>query len=220
MARQNLLSLTSAERQQLVNLMLNYINDNIVDDHMHIVHSGAQLFEGHRAYLGKMETWLTQNNGAQFSPLPKWYPETKIPQEFNIVKPMDNGDLYPPLQNLNPNKQIPQAFQKPSLCSFNNAVEVGNAINGWHGDVHIAVGGAMGNAMISPAAPIFWCWHGFLDDVYSDFLSCHSLGANKNFDLVNFKILSDTTNIPSGKVTKNLFKEWSEWSEKNNPNLM
>lgn len=215
MARKNLNSLTSAERQQLVTLMLNYINDRIVDDHMQIVHSGAQLFEGHRSYLGKMEAWLTQNGGGQFAPIAKWDPATQIPQEFNVVKPKDNGEQYPPLQNLNPNKPIPQAFQKPALCSFSNAANLGNAINGWHGDVHLAVGGAMGNAMISPAAPIFWCWHGFLDNVYSDFLSCQTPGVNKNLELINFDILSDTTNMPSGKVSEKLFKEWSDWSKIN-----
>jgi hypothetical protein len=207
--------LTCAERQQLVNLMLNFINDRIVDDHIQIVHSGAQLFEGHRSCLGKMETWLTQNGGGQFATILKWDPATQIPKEFNVMKPKDNGEQYPPLQNLNPNKPLIQAFQKPTLCSFSNAANLGNAINGWHLDIHMTVGGAMGNAMISPAASIFWCLHGFLDDVYSDFLSCQTPGFNRNLELINFDILSDTTNMPSAKVSEKLFKEWSNCSKIN-----
>ncbi|WP_445718293.1 tyrosinase family protein [Flavobacterium sp.] len=220
MARKNLNSLTSAERQQLVNLMLNYINDRIVDDHMQIVHSGAQLFEGHRSYLGKMETWLTQNGGSQFSPLPVWDPATQIPQEFNIVKPKDNGTSSPALVNLDPKRNLPAAFKNPELCSFSNAPELGNGIRGWHDGVHLTVRGTMGNAMIAPYAPIFWCWHAFLDNVYSIWQTCPSPGANKNFASINFNVLSETTNLPSGKVSETLFQEGFEWSEKNTPNLL
>lgn len=216
MARKNLLSLTSAEKQQLVNLMLNYINDQIVDDHMHILHSGEQLFEGNREYVHKMENWLTQNGGGQFVPIPRWDTATAIPQEFSIVKQNDDGSKNPPLENLNPNMPLPETFRRPALCSFQNAAEVGNAINGWHSTVHTTIGGVMGDAMISPYAPIFWYYHAYLDDVYSEWQTCVNLGANRNFDFINFDMLSDSSKLPSGKVTKNLFKEWSA---KNQPNL-
>lgn len=213
MATRNLLTLTSNERQQLVNLMLNYINDQIVDDHMHITHSGAELFEGHRAYVKKMENSLTQNGNGQFVPLPRWDTSTVIPPEFNIVKPHNDGQINPPLENLNPGMSLPAGFRKPELCTFQNAAEVGNAINGWHGTVHNTIGGTMRNAMISPYAPIFWCYHAFLDDVYSEWQTCQNPGANRNFDLINFDILSDSTKMPSGKVTEKLFEEWSQWGK-------
>lgn len=58
MARINLNGLSSAERQDLVNLMLSFITDAVVDDHIHIIHSGAHLLEGHRAYIVRLETYL------------------------------------------------------------------------------------------------------------------------------------------------------------------
>ncbi len=44
--------------------------------------------------------------------------------------------------------------------------------NGWHGSVHVAIGGTMQDAMIASAAPIFWCWHGYVDHVYWDWQRC------------------------------------------------
>ncbi|MEO7659464.1 MAG: hypothetical protein ABIV48_07605, partial [Pyrinomonadaceae bacterium] len=87
MARTNLNQLPSAQRQDLVNRMLPFITDAVVTDHTHITHSGAQLFEGHRAYIGRMEAYLQQNGGGAFVPLPKWNPVNPIPAEFNLVKP-------------------------------------------------------------------------------------------------------------------------------------
>jgi hypothetical protein len=32
----------------------------------------------------------------------------------------------------------------PQVCDFESGADLGNAINGWHGSVHVAIGGAMG----------------------------------------------------------------------------
>lgn len=213
MARKNLNGLSSAERQDLVNRMLPFITDAVVTDHTHIIHSGSQLFEGHRAFIGRMETYLQQNGGGAFVPLPFWNPADPIPAEFNVVKPKDNGTPYAKLVNLNPNMPLPPAFTSLELCKFNNAADMGNAINGWHGDVHNKIGGAMGSPLISPAAPIFWCWHAFLDDVYANWLACLNHNAPLG-EFLNAAALSDKS-MPSGKVTSKLFKEWSDWSKNN-----
>jgi hypothetical protein len=166
------------DRQALVNLMLQYLTDDIVDDHMNIIHSGIDFFTGHRAYIGAMEAWLAANAGAQFVPLPEWIPTDPIPAEFNVVRDEDNGTPRPPLQNLNPNVPVPAEIAPGQLCSFQTGDDLANAINGWHGGVHGAIGGSMGSFMLAAAAPIFWCWHSFLDDVYYDWEACEVTDGN------------------------------------------
>lgn len=163
----------AGDRQALVDLMLQYLTDDIVDDHMNIIHSGLDFFTGHRAYIGAMEAWLAVNGGAQFVPLPEWIPENPIPAEFNVVKGMDDGTPRDPLVNLNPNMPVPAEIAPgQQLCSFPSGDDLANSINGWHGSVHVTIGGAMGDFMNASAAPIFWCWHAFLDDVYYDWEAC------------------------------------------------
>lgn len=58
------------------------------------------------------------------------------------------------------------------MCEFESGADLGNAINGWHGSVHIAIGGTMSSIMIASAAPIFWCWHAFVDHIYWNWQMC------------------------------------------------
>ena len=213
MARTDLNQLSPAQRQDLVTQMLTFINDDVVDDHIHINHSGADLLEGHRAYIGRMETHLQQNGGGALVPLPKWNPANPIPAEFNVVKSADDGTVLPPLENLNPNMPLPSAFHSPALCSFQSAANIGNGLNGWHGSVHVTIGGTMRNSVIAPAAPIFWCWHAFLDDVYAAWQACPNHPAPMDAFMLDSDALSSQS-MPSGKVTRRLYAEWADWSEK------
>ncbi len=170
--RADLNGLGAPDRQALVNLMLQYLTDAVVANHLNITHSGLEIFTGHRAYIAGMEAFLAANGGGQFVPLPMWNPANPIPPEFNVVKAQDNGTARPALQNLNPNRPLPAQYEYPAVCSFQSGSVLGNAINGWHGGLHVAVGGTMGNGTIASAAPIFWCWHAFLDHVYWDWQRC------------------------------------------------
>lgn len=213
MARPILTQLPAAQRQDLANRILAYLNDAVIAAHLGIDHSGAHLLEGHREYIRELENFLQANGGGAFVPLPKWDPATPIPAEFNVVKPQDDSTARPALVNLNPNRPLPAAFQRPALCSIRNADALGNALDGWHASVHIRVGGTMRDATISPAAPIFWCWHAFIDDVYSAWLTCPSVAPPL---LPLFNAIALEGNLPSGKVTPQLFEEWAAWGEKLN----
>lgn len=168
--RADLNSLPPAQRTQLVNLMLNYLTDPVVAGHVNIIHSGLELFTGHRAYILGMENYLTANGGGAFVPLPFWNPANPIPTEFNIVK--NQGPARPPLANLNPNLPKPPQFEYPAVCDYDDPAQLGNDINGWHGSVHCAIGGTMCSLPIASAAPIFWCWHAFVDHIYWDWQRC------------------------------------------------
>lgn len=169
--RKDLNQLSTAQRTTLVNLMLNYLTEDVIADHMNIVHSGVQIFTGHRAYIAGMEGFLSANGGGAFVPLPVWDSKNPIPAEFNVIK--NPGPMRPPLQNLNPGIPKPAQFEYPQVCeNFDDPDDLGNAINPWHGQVHCAIGGTMCNIMQASAAPIFWCWHAFVDHVYWDWQHC------------------------------------------------
>ena len=164
--RQNLNALPAGERQALANLILQYLNDAIVATHTTITHSGEHIFTGHRQYIEQLEAFLTAQGGGRFVPLPAWNSATPIPPEFNVVKPQDNGAARPALVNLNPNLPVPSEYAPPAVCNFASATDLGNDVSGWHGSVHITIGGTMSQFSIASAAPIFWCWHAFVDEIY------------------------------------------------------
>src|SRR5439155_8672105 len=95
-----------------------------------------------------------------FVPVPYWDPGTSIPNEFLVV---DSLVTQAPL-NPTPNMPVPSQFN--DLCSFPTASAVAQNLESFHDGVHGAVGGAMGSIPTAPRAPIFWLWHGLLDDMY------------------------------------------------------
>lgn len=201
--RKDLNEISPKERQNLVELMLNYITDSVVEDHMDIIHSGIDLFTGHRAYIAGMEEYLLANGGTKFTPLPMWNPAKPIPKEFNVVKADDNGRDRPPLRNLNPNRPLPSRYEYPEVCNFLSADELGNSIDGWHGSVHLAIDGTMGDAMIAPAAPIFWCWHAFLDHVYYDWQFCQVIvPQSKGIRLEMARLRINKSGLKVGNITR------------------
>ena len=172
--RADLSGFTGVDRQALVDLIMPYLTDAVVAAHTTITHSGEHLFTGHRAYIADLEASIAARGGGRFVPLPKWNPATPIPPEFNVAKPQDDGTPRPALVNLNPNRPTPSQFLPPAVCNYRNAADFGNAANPWHGGVHITVGGTMLDGQIASAAPIFWCWHAWIDDLYDDYLLCGS----------------------------------------------
>ena len=183
--RPDLNSLSAGSRWALRNLMLNYINDAVVWSHNPdnpnaiVHHSGEHAFITHRNFIGDLERWLLQQGAGEFVPLPSWNPANPIPPEFNVVKPQDNGVARPALVNLNPSLGKPAGFVPPALCGIGNADALWNfptGVDPWHGAVHVTIGGTMGDIHIAPAAPIFFCWHGYIDEIYDDWLRCRWSG--------------------------------------------
>jgi tyrosinase-like protein/repeat uncharacterized protein DUF346 len=181
--RRDLNSLSATERTTLRDLMLTYINDAVVWSHNPdnpnaiVHHMGEHAFITHRNFIGDLEAWLTGKGGAMFVPLPAWSPANPIPTEFNVVKPQDDGTARPGLVNLNPNVPKPAVLAPPGLCGITDAEQLwDNEVDGWHGTVHVTIGGTMGDIHIAPAAPIFFCWHGYVDEIYDDWLRCRWSG--------------------------------------------
>ncbi|MDX1589976.1 MAG: tyrosinase family protein [Oleiphilaceae bacterium] len=170
--------LTRAGRRALVRFMFRYLTDEVVAVHQNLRHFGAFLFTDHRDYLAGMERFFEDQGVPEFVPLPVWNPARPIPQELDRVRRTDSGAPRSPewanrLQNRRPDLPLPRAFTPSRICGFRDATTLGNALgNNWHNRVHNVVGGAMATMEHAPAAPVFWCFHAFIDGIYRDWLDC------------------------------------------------
>lgn len=164
MHRRDLSSLSESDRAQLADLIEQYATPAVVQQHINgppgLHTSGTVFLSWHRAYLGGLEAFLVAQGQAQWSPLPAWNPATPIPSEFN--RPDSGRDA---LVDLTPNVSFSPDFDEPALASFTSDDELGMALMGPHGTVHVQVGGVMADFR-SPSAPIFWPWHSFVDDIW------------------------------------------------------
>jgi hypothetical protein len=200
-SRPDIYSFTAAERCELRNLMVTYLNiggGTVAFDHQNPpgpltfqdIHCYEEFFlTWHREYIREMEEWLlTQNGGAKYVPLPEWDPASAIPCEFfNSSCGSCPGNAiatgFANLSNQNPFGYDFSRFLDPlTLCSYTSGTEtppqfgkgprLGSAIDNFaldlqteHNSPHVSIGGSMASGT-SPAAAIFWLWHGYVDDIY------------------------------------------------------
>lgn len=160
--RKDVSTLTTAELVQLRALLDQYIvkpNDNPVAEHkaagldMSLMIHDQGFLVWHQHFLAELETWLANNNGAKFIPLPYWNPAKPIPAQLN----KNNANVSMPL----PTNLKPTALK--TISSYNT---LNSRVVPYHGAVHDALGGNMPNTETSPTDPIFWPFHSFLVSVY------------------------------------------------------
>ncbi len=163
-ARPWLHQLNEIEQGELSALILSYLTEEEIHWHMNINHQDPQsFFHGHRAYIQRLEAYLLRNGAGRYVPLPKWDPATPIPGTFRMV-----NSNYQQLENFEIGMQIPVAFRGQALRQFDSMPTLFQAISPWHDQVHVRVGGCMGDLMTAPAAPIFFCWHACVDDLFDE----------------------------------------------------
>jgi hypothetical protein len=163
--RPNINNLSPQQRARLANAILDFITQPILGEHAtahdwHHPSNGELFFIRHHDYLLKLQNYLLANGFADLVPVPYWDPGTSIPPEFLVADPLVRQ--WP----LNPNPDLPLPARFNDLCSFATASQLAFDLEFFHDDVHVTVGGAMEYIEESPGAPIFWLWHGFLDDIY------------------------------------------------------
>lgn len=209
---------TSAQRTELFDLMIQYIDGPVLEEHCVMtmitgvmIHGDFDFLPFHRTYLEGMEDFLISQGHPEFVPLPKWDPSTPAPTEFQFGGPNSDG-IDPDCSSFtcdpqhlsascswpidwNPNVSLPAFLDLPvvagpynDLCDWpmnpitptapglpdccadglSRVIEGQgpNPVNsGYHNSVHGIMGGVMGNFR-SPAAPIFWLWHAYVDDIW------------------------------------------------------
>lgn len=166
MRRPNIYDFSSRERALLADLILEYTTPEIIDRHWNAVLSGAHddpvgFLSFHRSYILGLEEFLIRRGYGQWAPLPAWNPAEPIPLEFNIPS-TGPGRLL----NLNPGVSFAEFFEPAYLLGFPTEAELGEALIPRHNLVHSRIGGIMNNLRLAPAAPIFWLFHSFIDDIW------------------------------------------------------
>jgi len=149
-------------------LIQQYVTPEIVDLHWNAAQAGAHrdpvmFLTFHREFIGGLDAFLSEQGYPQFVPLRAWNPAEPIPMEFNIPN-------FGPrrLRNLNPNVSFSPDFDPENLSSFRTVAELGDALMSRHNLVHQRIGGIMNDMRMAPLAPIFWPFHGFIDDIYAN----------------------------------------------------
>ncbi len=117
-----------------------------------MIHDGGFL-AWHQHFVAELETWLVNNGGSQFVPVPYWDPSRPIPAQLD----KNNNSVNMPL---------PQNLRPAALKKISSYTVLDHRIVPYHGSVHDALGGQMPNPDTSPSDPIFWPFHAFLVSVY------------------------------------------------------
>lgn len=132
-------------------------------------HGNLNFLTWHREYLAKMEAALMSVNPLVAIPYWDWVNDRAIPSQLNnaaditawgITRGTFNAGGLPTAPVIN------GALASADYASFRIAIE------GPHGWVHNAVGGTMGTSS-SPADPLFWLHHAFIDKLYADWETAH-----------------------------------------------
>ena len=149
------------------------INNNLILNQHYSWHAtptpSTSFLVFHHQVIHAYESWRAANGHPA---LVSWNPSTTIPASFAT------DPACPARSNSSPGISLPTwatvaggTTQAPihgytKLCQFKTNVELGQSLNGWHGNVHVTVGGDMGSAQRAPRDPVFWAWHKYVDDVY------------------------------------------------------
>jgi len=178
--RSNIDNFTASERAELRDLMMEYITDDIVQEHMGAMQTAhnyqTEFLRWHRNYIADMEVWLENNGGSRYVPLPMWDPETNsIPAEFS------GADAGLPSGNFTPSGyDFSRFLDNSSLCNYTagSTTHCGRTrsspapidafahdLECEHNAVHSDIGGNMGTAS-SPGSAIFWLYHAYIDYLY------------------------------------------------------
>lgn len=164
-------SLSVYELNAIAYYMDQYLTDPVVQAHANINHMGAPFFQQHREYIQNFEDYLVARGRPDLVPLPMWDSGVIIPAEMRRVRSRDDGTPRPALVNVDPRLPKPTSYRAPSVCAWTSLESLGSEVSmgGWHGPVHVRVGGNMNANFANVAAShIFWPWHSYVDDVWVD----------------------------------------------------
>lgn len=132
-------------------------------------HDGRNFSAWHREYLGKLEARLRLANPLVNIPYWNWIQNPVIPIQLSNPADLAAWDVT---RNFQPNK-LPTQSLINALMSKTNFADFQNSLESVHDMVHRAVGGTMAGTT-SPADPLFWLHHAFVDKLWSDWRKVHS----------------------------------------------
>lgn len=161
--------LSPVQQKRLAWAIVEYADDAVVANHAMFVDayrpgSGDQFLNMAQAMTTDLEKYLAKRGLV----LPAWNPDLVIPRELAVVRSEESGKERPALVNLAVDLPLPRGFRGDRLANFATPQELGDALLPWHNKVHFQIGGSMAQVKLAAATPIFWCWHAYITDVYSE----------------------------------------------------
>lgn len=145
--------------------------------HMWGAHGGANFLSWHREYLAKLEARLIAINPLVTLPYWDWVNDrSAIPAALS-----DPGALSDWGISRNPSfngNSLASAAELNTLLAGNNFTVFQNTLEAapFHNRLHVLVGGTMATSA-SPADPLFWLHHAFIDKIWADWQALH-VGVN------------------------------------------
>ena len=147
------------------------------------------FFGGHERYINKMERhvmvydypWMPKGK------IPSWDPNTTVPAVFQSAVASPNGNcnsqsagcsgwLSSNIANASPGILTPVSVLPANVCANHaTTASLHGVVNGWHGSVHFALGNTF-TTFDSPAFPLFFVWHNYVEDIWRDWKACGNPG--------------------------------------------
>jgi tyrosinase len=161
-----------------------------MDHRMHSMNGpvGTRRFlSWHRVYLLKFEAELKLIDSTLFIPYWNWAVDRHVPNWLKDFLPQGTTDLNckiltvtrfpgtdPDVPSLPTQGDLDDVLSKSTFMQFTIALEgVHNIVHAWTGGTRGKVQGTMNDIMYSPADPIFWLHHAFVDRVWSIWQQYH-----------------------------------------------
>jgi tyrosinase-like protein len=139
---------------------------------------GEEFLRFHRFFVGEYDAWRHANG---HPPIPLWDPSTPIPADIpHAGRATNNPSAVNPACNRPTWATVAGGASSPpglpsihKLSDFSDRNQLGLAIenSGWHGTVHVTIGGDMGQVHNAPNDPVFWRWHKYIDSVWKDWVA-------------------------------------------------
>lgn len=131
--------------------------------HMWGAHGASNFLPWHREYLFALESRLRLFNPAVTIPYWDWSMDQTVPAQLSAPADLTRWGVTrnTNIINLPTPTQVANTLAQTTWASFRGSLE------GLHNTVHVRVGGNMGGAG-SPADPLFWLHHAFVDKLWAD----------------------------------------------------
>ena len=141
--------------------------------HMWGAHGGANFLSWHREYLAKLEARLMAINPLVTLPYWDWVTDrAAIPAA--LTDPQDIADWGITRGATFNGNSLASAAQLNTLLAGSNFITFQNTLEAapFHNRLHVLVGGTMVTSA-SPADPVFWLHHAFIDKTWADWQVLH-----------------------------------------------
>lgn len=167
--------------QQFVKVHVDAMNMSNPGAHQWGVHSmagmpGRNFLAWHREYLAKIEARLRLANPLVTIPYWNWVQNRAIPPQLSNRADLRAWGITRGA-SFNPGN-LPTQSHINSVNANSNFTAFQSALESPHNWVHNAVGGTMATSA-SPADPLFWLHHAFVDKIWADWQKTHTGAAAK-----------------------------------------